>query len=301
MKKQMKTTEQELKELFVLPFGLKKIATLDGLDLFGSDRLNKSFVKTMSKTGRGKAIASTIESMIAKQQFLPAFVSKNIFALIKRKVFPGGLPKGIMGFYSLRHKVIMLCLDNNIKFGFANDDWMARLTIHEGMHKMASEHSSAFMSFFKKDLEDYYAALFTRLFSLKTRPKEMDKIVKFIFFKVEQGQKWHDNSVIMSYYKMLQTTLKKYTTLPDEAFEGMVRDYIVTWKVYVKAPYLLFQNIQKYAHILRPIAYAYKDVYGKFVNRNFYIQEIGIPSEVIAIRSEIKGDSLTYKAFSKLG
>lgn len=290
-----KNNVQPLNELFALPIGMRHVITLDNQKLYSSDKLKHKFVIALSKTGRGKPIATVVDNMIKKGEFIPAFVSKSLFKLIKNKVFPGG-SKTRIGFYAFKHKLIVICMDPNISWGFASNDWIAKLTIHEGMHKCAIEKSSAFFSIFRNELEDYYSALFQRIFSLKEQPKEISKIVKFLFFKCEKSNPF-SNSTIMSLYKMLQNNLKKYTTLKPEEFENMLRDYIVTWKVYSKNPMILEQNIKKFIHIIRPLAYSYKDVFGKLVTDNFYVQEIMIPSEIIAIRSEIKPDAKTYKAF----
>lgn len=289
---------QPLNELFALPIGMKHVITLDNQKLYSSDKLKHKFVIALSKTGRGKPIAAVVDSMIKKGEFIPAFVSKSLFKLIKNKVFPGDSKKGV-GFYAFKHKLIVICMDQNISWGFASNDWIAKLTIHEGMHKCAIEKSSIFFSIFKDDLENYYSSLFQRIFSLKEKPKEISKIVKFLFFKCEKSNPY-SNTTIMSLYKMLQNNLNKDTTLNPEEFENMLRDYIVTWKIYSRNPNILSQNINKFIHIIRPLAYTYKDVFGKLVTDNFYVQEIMIPSEVIAVRSELKADAKTYKAFSLL-
>lgn len=290
--------QQPLNELFALPVGMKHVITLDNQKLYSSDKLKQKFVDTLFKTGRGKPIATIVDNMIRKKEFIPAFVSKSLFKLIKNKVFPGNI-KQSFGFYAPKRKLIVICMDQNISWGFANDDWLAKLTIHEGMHKCAVERSSLFFSTFRSELERYYSAVFQKIFSLEEEPKEISKIVKFLFYKCEKTNPY-SNTTIMSLHKILQTDLKKYTTLKPEEFENLLRDYIVAWKIYSRNPQILSQNIKRFVHVIRPLIYAYKDIFGGLVTENFYIQEIMIPSEVIAIRSEIKPDAKIYKAFSAL-
>lgn len=293
------TQQKTINELFVLPVGMEHVITLDGIKLYGSSKLNRKFIKAIERTGRGKKIVPTLDKMIQRGTFVPAFASKNIFTLIKQKVFPGEGQKGLVAFYHPGHKIVVICLGENVKWGFTSNDWIARLAIHESMHKCSFENSSMFLSTFKSELADYYFALFNRLFSLGERPKEMDKIVRFIYRNVELS-KPRSNSTISKYYKFLINTFKGYSNLSGENFEKIVRDFIVTWKVYTIAPNLLARNLDKYIHIIGPIAHSYKDVYGSSIQQNFYTQEIAIPSEVIAIRSEIKTDAKIYKAFSTL-
>jgi len=301
MNKSKKTNKPELNEFYALPipFMTKVVAVVDGEELRGSNKLNKKFLEAMSKTSRAKRLVPTLSKLIDSKGFIPAFGDKSIFKLMRKKQYPSDKHPSTVAFYSPRFRTIVLCFDANIKAGYASNDYLARLVTHEGMHKLATENPSAFFSIFKNDLKKYYTAVFTQLLSLKQEPKEMDEIVKFIFYKVEHNQPWR-NTTLSNYHKMLLTKLSKYTTLNEKQFEGMIRDFIVTWKVYTKSPAVLYRNLRQFIHTIRPLIYGYQQVYNKYVGRNFYAQEIGLPSEVIAMRSEILPDALTVKAFSKL-
>lgn len=321
-KQNQNQNQQNINELFVLPIGMEHVITLDGEKFYSSNGLRVRFIEAMTKTGRAKPIISVLKNLTLRESIIPCFTTKNLFQLVRSKWKHRKIKTAynIIGFYIHHYKKIVLIMDANIKGGFetgetlkkqdksfidnlkwgvANDDWMAMLVIHEGMHKLALEQPSKFMSIFSSVLSDYYTDLFTRLLSLKSKPKEMDKVVKYIFYKVEHGHSMR-NEVILAYYNFLKDTFRKYSTLNDEQFERVIRDYVVTWKIYSKSPGVLKQNTQKFHHILQPLGQSYKNVFGKSPIGVFHIQEIAFPSEVIAVRSEILLDSKTYRAFSFL-
>jgi len=279
--------------------GLKTVIKLDGQELYSSDTLKRKFIEAVAKTGRGKKIVPSVERMIQNKTLIPTFANKNVFQLVRKKIFPDEFSGGALGMYVPKHRFIIICMEPNTTFGFAKNDLLVRWTIHEGMHKLAKEEQSTFKSFFKHDLEKYYTAVFKRLFSLQEDPKDIGKIVDFLC-KSENSGRCFTNSGIMAQYKMLDKSLINNTTLSEKEFEDQLRSYTVMWKLYHANPYVLRDNLNRFMHIYRALAFAYKDVWGKVVHQNFYGQEIAMPSEVIAIRSEIKTDSKVYQGFSKL-
>lgn len=297
---EMGILESQLEEFFTLPIGMEQVATYKGSKMYTSDKLKSKFLKAMEKNGRAKAITPIMKKMIDNNTFIPAYINKNLFQLLAYRFGPDMHKKHIAGFYSLDYKVIILIIDNNTKWGFTSDDFMALLAIHEGMHMAAYVKKSQFVSIFLNDLADYYYEVFKMILSLKERPKEMKDIAKYIFYTIEVGRLKARDAMYTDYFNFLVKTLGKYSTLKKDEFETGVRDWVVCLKIYWTNPMVLYRNARTFAHILRPLGYAYKTLWGKTPDFNFFVQELGVPSEVIAVRSEILLDSKTYKCFRLL-
>ncbi len=293
--------EQKIEELFALPIGLKVIATFDDMKIYGSDKLNEKFLTGIAKT-KFKGTVPILRKAIEKKKFFPGFYTKNMLHLLKNKFLGSDQRGGILGFFALQQNIIVILLDNNTKFGVADDTWMGSLSIHEAMHMFSYNQPSQFFGIFQEDLEKYYYTLFKDIFELKSKPKMMSDIPKQIFYKCEKGRMDHGNRnfIYKWYLGFLNKSIKPFSGLSDPAWENMVTQYILCLKLYWERPGMLFQNIKRFLPILRAIKRSYEIIYGESVKQNFYVQEIGVPSEVIAIRSEMKPDAKTIKAFNQL-
>ncbi len=297
---EMELFNKRLDEFFTLPSGLEQVATYKGSKMYTSDKLKSKYIKAMEKNGRTKAITPILQKMMDKGTFIPAYINKNVFKLMAYRFGPDTSRKHIAGFFSLDYKVIILIIDNNTKWGFTSDDFMALLTVHEGMHMAAFTQKAKFISIFLDDLANYYYEVFKEIFSLKDRPKKMKDIVKYIFYKIEAGRIDNRDKMYVEYFEYLVKNLSKHTSLEKNAFEKLARDWVVCIKLYWSNPMIVYRNRRTFAHILNPIARAYKTVWGKIPPYNFFVQEIGVPSEVIAVRSELVLDSKTYTCFRLL-
>ena len=155
-------SETQLQELFAIPINTKVAATLDGMPLYSSTGLKKRYLQAMAKSGRTKPVYSTIAKLVEKDLLIPCFLSKNLYNLAKFKVFAPSGYKAIHGFYATDVKKIFLFIDNTISYGFASNNHLARLTIHEGVHMAAKKGN--FINTFKTELIKYYRILFDRMF-----------------------------------------------------------------------------------------------------------------------------------------
>jgi len=290
---------ENLEEFVALPIGLgKKIGSLNGLDFYSSEKLQLRFLETMRLNGRLKPVFPVLERLVKKDKITPAFINKNIFRYLSYRFGPRVSTKNIAGMYIPDQKRIIILMDNNTKLGFTNNDFIALLTMHEAVHMAAQENPSGFMSTFRGDLEDYYFEVFKNIFSLKIKkkPKEIKDVVQYIFKKIEMRKKM-SSKLFINYFNMLVNTFSKYTNLERDKFEIAVRDWVVCVKLFWTNPMVVYRNSKTFAHVLGPLAHAYKTLWGKVPQENFFVQEIGTPSEIIAVRSEILLDSKTYKVF----
>lgn len=293
--------EQRLEELVALPIGLKPIVSFDGMIIYGSKSLNQKFLDGIEKS-KYKKIAPTLQKAIEKEKFYPGFYSKNLFSFISRKFLGSNKRRGILGFYSLLHDMIVIIIDENSKWGSVDNDLMGSLTVHEAMHMFSYNKPSQFFAMFKEELIEYYYIIFKDIFKLKEKPKNMNEIPKYIYFKLEKGRMHLGWNYIFKWYSdMMNRDVRAYSKLSDEEWEKTLNVFLLTLKLYWISPKTLKSNLKIFTPILFSLRNAYKSLYGSALRGdNFYAQEIGIPSEVIAIRSEIKPDSKIIKAFNQI-
>jgi len=290
---------EKLEEFMAMPIGMKKIGNFFGKDIYTSDKLKERFLVSSSVNGRTKPVSNSIRKLVDKEKLIPAFINKDIFSYFKYKWGDRANIHSAAAMYLFKEKKIIILMDNNISYGFANNDFISLLILHEGMHMAASLYPSAFISIFQNDLEDFYFDIFKNIFSLKgdSKPKEIKKIVKYLFNTEMSFNKKVDSKIFVNYFNILTSSLSKYTTLEKDVFNKNVRDWVVCGKLYYSNPMIVYNNARSFMHILNPIARAYKTVWGSAPEGNFFVQEILVPSEIISIRSEIKLDSNIYKAF----
>ena len=287
---------ENLQEIFALPLGVKKVKGFPGPDVYTSDSIKKRYVSCMKKTDRSKEVFSTIEKLVDKELIIPCFLTKNVFRFVMNKIFTDKETKGILGFYMPEQKKIYLLIDNNTNaLGFSTNDWIANLTIHEGMHMFADLKPSKFYSVFSSNLTAYYSNVFTNIFKLKKVDKRtIEKIVKFIY-QLEMKLK-RDTPTLKKYYRVM-LDLQQYSSLSKEDFEKVLSDYIVLIRIFWYNMSAVISVSRKYNHILGPLYTGYRKVF-KTRPDTFAIQELFSLSEVVSIVSEDIKSPLTSRIYS---
>jgi len=286
MDKILSSGVQELQEIFAVPTKVEKIKGFSDIDLYTSDKLKSNYILSMFKTERTKSIVGEIKRLVEKGLIVPCFLTKNILQFAAHRIFSRSESKSVLGFYIPSQKKLFLLIDNNINlFGFASNDWLANLTIHEGMHMFADLKPSKFLSVFKNDLIQFYNNLFTELLNLENQnSKSIESIVLFIA-KMEKDLP-RSNDTLKKYFDQIEK-LQEYSTLEHNTFENIVRDYIVSIKLFW-TDFGTFRNIAKsYKHILTPIYNSYYKTFDIHPN-TFAIQELFSISEVISVAAEEK-------------
>jgi len=295
--------QQTLQEFFAAPTGLKKVASLDGEDLFGSPSLNLSFLKSMSESSRAKPLMKTMTRLVMNKKLVPCWMNKNILKFYKFKIFGPAHKKIGAAFYAPKHGKIFVLIDNNISsFGFASNDWLAVLTIHEMCHLMVGLKPAQFKSSFKPIYTEFYKNYFVDAFKLTKQPR-VDKFTNFIYQNFDVKSKL--SYALFKKYREHLDEFKSLSVLKDKEFD-MMADLIVNAILLSVINFNIFSNnyYKKYASVVRPIINSYKTLVGnKITNVNsMFYQELYIPSEVIAILSEIPSSysSKIYSGLSKL-
>lgn len=281
---------EQLDEVFAFPVGLKPVINIDGEYLYGSDNLNKKYIKAIEKSS-ARMYTKMFSALVDRKVIIPCFLSKGIFGFITWKIFaPAGI-KNIMGFYEPEktNKVYILVSNNANLFAHINNEFMATLTIHELMHRLARNKPAKFMSLFNSDLETFYEALWRDLFSVDSKvniKSDVSKMVKYLMNKMESASMGIGTTDLLVYQKALEDTFAPVTTMPEEEFKRKVTDYVVICKIYLKDINLFFRAQDDYRHILIPIYNAYREAFNEKNLQTVCIQELLFPSEVIAIYSE---------------
>ena len=290
--------QQNLDELFAPPIGLKEVENLYGFKLYGSDRLNKSFLNAVRKSGRGNPIFPQIKALVEKKKIMPVFQVNGIKKFFAHKMFGNPEDKAILGFYHMGAKKVYIMIDNNISsLAHAKNDEIVSTTIHECQHLFADMNRTKFMSIYKDETNRYYTSAFSRIFDLNTIPrKEIDNIIKFI--STFEGEAMNRISAKLGAYKKVLNPLHKYSNLSKEEFDRRVGQMLLVIGIFTKHFNVFLKIYREYLQIFGPLERAYRDAFGK---RNIYTtpyQELISVSEVICVFSEIRpGNSNIKKGF----
>lgn len=295
-----------LSELFALPIGMKEVAKIEGISLLSNDNLKTKFSIAMSKMDKTKPISSTIDKLVKNGSFLPCFLSKGIFKLLKFKIFdPHDIVlrdlKHVVGFFDLYTKKIYILIDNNVNLiGYASNKELADTTIHECIHMVSMKKPSQFLKLFGTELRSFYSYILDSIFKVKTRtnPKDIEKIIEYIHKNAELTLS-RSNKVLVDYYKLLDSIFSKNSSLDNDKFYKTLNDYIVIIKVYWKNVNAFYSLQRNFRHILSPIYSAYKEVFNVKMKYTA-IQELIAPSECICILSGEDPGVKTYSAIKLL-
>jgi len=138
--------EADVQEMFAIPVGLRHVANVDGIPLYSSKNLKIKHLKAMAKVRDTKPVVPVLFKLVDKGEITPCWLNKGLIRLTAFKIFaPAGI-KSIRGFFYPPSNKIYLLIDNNMVFGFSSNNFLATLTLHEGMHMFASKHPSKFLS-----------------------------------------------------------------------------------------------------------------------------------------------------------
>jgi hypothetical protein len=285
-------THETLKEVFALPVGLKEVAKLDGMSLYGSDKLNEKFLAALSKSGRTKDLVEKFEVLVKKGDIIPCFLGKGVTHFIYWRIFAPLGERSIMGFYDpLVTNKIYLLIDNNANiFGFTSNDALAVLAIHEMCHKFAHDSPSLFLSRFRSQLTDFYSYYWTHLFQLKENSLSNTVVfdqVNNLFKKCEAS---HADKELFTNYKTfakdLVSVIEPMTNLSETEFADIAVKYLEIVAIFLKSINDFINVAHKYRQVLAPLYEAYKYGLGAKNLQTVAIQELLYPSEVICVYSE---------------
>lgn len=282
----------ELSEIFAGPSGNTTVAaTFFGVDLYTSDKLKRNFVLAMSKAGRAAPAWKGIEKLVKDGTITPVFLTKGILKfLLKRK--PPGL-EGDMG-WTVGDKIYIFVDNHANLFGFASNDELAIVTLHELIHLFAIKHPKKFLSIFGKELIEFYKTYYSIYFSVNPKDlkdNEIFKIILFMFFKLNGP----NNNLIMKYHQMLKEAIGPHTTISQELFERNLTNYIILCKlVLTYEAQGLYTGVAKAVRTLKDVTAPFRTAYEKVFGIRWssqiplFYQEIYNPHEAIAIVTFLK-------------
>jgi len=293
------------KEIFVMPTGLKVVAKISGMPLYGSDKLNEKYLKALSKSGRTKPYITKLKAFVDKRVIVPCFLTKGIPRFYSWKIFGPSSIKSIAGFYEpIKTKRVYILISNNANmFGHVSNSFLAKLTIHELMHRTASKMKLAFVSSFKSELADFYKELWSQIFSIskrKLKPAVVIPIVGFLFKNLELKTQIITTSDLNKQFIMIRKSLLPLTEMYEGDFDRQLASYIEIQQLFIKSIQTFFQLKGDYDHITFPIYNAYKRAFGIKNMSTVCIQELFYPSEVMAIYSEYGNKKMSIKALSRI-
>lgn len=281
---------QELQELFALPIAPYPIAQYESQTLYTSSYLKSAFLNSIKYTSKTKQIYAIIEALVKKELIIPCWMNKGVFSSLWYKIKTSPGTKDILGFYEPNIKVVFLLIDNNTNaIGYASNDVMADLIVHESVHMVAGRTKLKFLSFFKPELEQFYSTMFKKTFALSEYPKNVFSIVSYLFTNFELQTDNISNSLRAGLSKLLGS-FRNYTTITNSEFNNRIDQYIIAaFKIFTD-PDGYVRKINNYSPVVDPIYETYKEVFGfqEISTKNLCVQELILPSEVISVSSEMK-------------
>jgi hypothetical protein len=278
----------QLNEIFAPPIGLYPVARVGGDILYGSKLLNKAFLTALDKCGRTSPAYSKFEMLVQQGKIIAGHQTPGILSFRDWKLHkPSSEQTLTMGFYDKEHKKVYILISNNAnKWSFVDNNFLGVLVIHELIHMFSDMKKALFINMFKKELVSYYGELWKQLFSIAEIPdKVTEKIARYLFVNIETSKVINNNS-LLKYNAIMNSELRKYSTLQQEDFDRILTDYIIITKTFLISTDRFLQLRSKYKHILNPMYDAYKRAFSIKNMTTICIQELIFPSEVIAIASE---------------
>jgi len=277
----------KLDELFSLPIGLEVGIVIGGEKFYTSDKLKQSFILAFKKSSRGKTIVGPIEKLIEKEYIIPAYKRKGLLKFFKAKMFASPEDKYALAMYYINEKKIIILIDNSTSiFGTASNNSIVSTTMHECMHLLSGKKMNQFLKMFTPTLRKFYENYYTDIFKLKSKPKDLDKIIGFLGF-IESPGGPPINKKLARLYDLMDKTFIPYTTLDEDQFRKTLVDYIVAAKILTASISSFMRVRSKYDHFLNALDRSYKKTFKKKNKVSQVFQEMYSVSEVICVMAEL--------------
>ena len=268
----------DLTELFVLPIGLKKIDSIDGIKLYTSDNLKEKYLQIIQT--ENSELEKEINSLVNKNVIIPCFMNRGLLRFIGYKLSGYSPNKYISAF--IEKKKIYILIDNNVNIlSKTNDLELTKTTVHECVHYVSQESPNSFLNIFNDELNSFYSELYFEMFRLSNKIDSLE-IVKFIFNNFELEERRDLSQKFIELYRILQNTFREKSLLDSIEFEKILTEYISTARIFILSPEAFMKIYKTKINILRKIAISYKKAFGlKIVNVPG--QELVYPSEPISV------------------
>ncbi len=79
----------------------------------------------MHSISKVKPVVKDIERLINQEKIIPCWINRGLFKLAIFKKLAPRSEQGTCAFFSMSSHQIYILMDNNIKWGFAKDKWLA--------------------------------------------------------------------------------------------------------------------------------------------------------------------------------
>ncbi|MHA1802261.1 MAG: hypothetical protein ACTSWJ_11035 [Candidatus Heimdallarchaeaceae archaeon] len=283
--------EDQLSEVFALPVGLTTVADLNGEKLYGSERLNASFLKAVSKNARIKPVINQISRLVDKGKINPVFYDKGLLKFVAWKVFAPLNQKYSVAFYVLKSDKVYLVLSNTANiFTHVPNDMVSMLMVHELIHMFAKSKPEQFKAIWMDTFIEYYKQVYFILFDIEKQNIPTPLMKKIInhqikFFDSVRTLKGVPASAFMK-YKGMMMELQTKSPLSPKQFEELVSLYIYLGYLHRSDTSRWAKEWKRFNSIVQILRLGYRHAFNLPYTSSICTQEIIIPSEVAAICSE---------------
>jgi hypothetical protein len=313
-----------INELFALPIGLKPVATVGNIPLYGSQTLNDKLIQSIKISKRGKIFQKSIINMINSGVIIPCFADAGILSQFRRKISndtSGGLLRilrivvagkkpihhpldYVLAFYDFDSDKIVIMISNHINEVFsatASDDNIALSLTHEMMHMFSHQNPNRFLSLFKEELNGYYSVYFKEIFKLKDDKlleNHIEQLYRFLFLKGEMAT----SSVSLTELLHSLEKLEKFSTLNKDEFKNVCMDYMKLTKLLYQGDNIKLISLSRttFKYLVTPLYNSYKINFNRYPIKGC-LQELIFPSEVICGLTDIKISSKIKDALKSIG
>lgn len=277
---------EKVNEFFAIPINQIKLGTIFGVDLYTSDSLKQTFIKSIEATQYYHEIPN-ISDLINKNIINPVFSSKHIISFIMKK-FPlftssnNDFDPDILAFYNHEDGKIYILIDSNTTdiIGRVENNRLGSLVVHELMHLFCARRPRVYLNYFKKELIAYYSSAFKEIFNATIPDDVIFEIVKTFCIKYEFGS----NYALKEPVNYIFNQIKKFTSISEYELLNLITDYVLSWY------YDLNDKNNLEEHRFMKFHMVFHSIYSKIfhidVKDKDCLQESMTTSEVIATLAE---------------
>jgi hypothetical protein len=286
---------KNLSELFAAPLNPTVVAVFDSkTKLYSSNYLINQYKQTLANSKYTSSSFSLLNNLINKKTLMPVYMSKNILSYSFYKIFGSSNPiSHALAFYDPASNKIFILIDMNTTVGFASNEWIAKLTIHELMHMACAHGKNSFKKLFLKEYIEFYTEFFHILCEESPTSESEKKILPYVkqYINIFHNIEVHNGNLETAIFKSGNDVfydILKYFNIKSKNISDMQKGYKYLLVMYLKYGVKGITQAIKYNQC-KYLILCLKETYYNMTNqkiKTLAIQELIFPSEIIAVLSE---------------
>jgi hypothetical protein len=299
--------KDELNEFSTIPIGNLEVAgEYYGSKVYTSQSLKSKFLQSLAESSKGGPVVKTVKDLIERKIVVPAYKTKSVFRSIL-KLNPINL-QGIGGLTDYGKTKVFVFIETQANiFTFVSSNAIAIVTVHELVHLLSHLNKKYFISTFMEEFIKFYGYYFSKVFSCRIdefNQKDLKDLITYIY-SIEHLSQIVGTKLYKEYKQKVEKLTKDKTSMNEMMYNKYIDSYFTAVFTIFKAEsnnafHMVPQIVEYFAHIYRPLYWAYKNVFAAdlFKERQLAFQELYAPSEVICTLTLVK--SIPPKVYTAL-